>query len=157
MIEDVPLSRTPSRSASFAMRFLGRLDSFPLWILQLLFRISIGAVFLSAGLTKIGSWQSTVALFQNEYHVPLIPPVLAAYMASAIELCCPILLFVGLGTRLATLPMLAQAFVIEIFVYPEDWIEHLGWVAVLLFLFTRGPGLLSIDHLIKRSLEHADG
>jgi len=121
------------------------LDRFPLSILQFVFRFSIGAVFWNAGLTKVASWQTTVVLFRDEYQVPLLPPELAAYMATAVELTCPVLLVLGLAARLATLPMLAQTFVIAAFVYPEDWIEHLTWAAMLLFILTRGPGAISLD------------
>jgi putative oxidoreductase len=133
-----------------ATRILGALDRTPFSIVQLLIRVSIGAVFWSAGLTKIKSWPATVALFQNEYHVPLITPTIAASMATAVELSCPILLFLGLGTRLATVPMLVQSFVIAVFVYPEEWVEHLTWASLLLALLVRGPGSLALDHLIKR-------
>jgi putative oxidoreductase len=129
---------------------LALLERFPLSILQFMMRISIGAVFFNSGLTKIQSWQPTVALFANEYKVPVLPPELAATLAATVELTCPVLLALGLATRLATLPMLGMTFVIEVFVYPEDWIEHLGWATFLLFLLTRGPGAISLDHFIAR-------
>jgi putative oxidoreductase len=124
------------------------LERFPLAILQFLFRFSIAAVFWNSGLTKIASWQTTIVLFRDEYRVPVLPPELAATMAAAVELTCPVLLTLGLLTRLATVPMLGMTFVIAVFVYPEDWIEHLGWAAFLLFILTRGPGLLSLDNVI---------
>jgi putative oxidoreductase len=82
--------------------------------------------------------------------VPLLPPELAASLGAAVELTCPVLLLLGLASRLATLPMLGMTFVIEAFVYPEDWNEHLIWAAMLLFILARGPGLLSLDHVISR-------
>jgi putative oxidoreductase len=121
------------------------LERFPLGVLQFLFRFAIAAVFWNSGLTKIASWQTTIVLFRDEYRVPLLPPELAASLAAAVELTCPVLLVIGLATRLATLPMLAMTFVIEAFVYPEDWIEHLGWAAFLLFILTRGPGPIALD------------
>lgn len=130
-------------------------ERFPQSLLQLMFRVAIGSVFWNAGLVKIASWQTTLLLFQNEYRVPLLPPELAAYLATAVELTCPIFLFLGFATRLAVLPMIGQALVIEIFVYPEDWIEHLGWVSMLLFLFARGAGIFSIDRLIQRWMDTA--
>ena len=126
------------------------LDAVPLSIIQLMARVAVGSVFFDAGLTKIESWQSTVVLFRDEYRVPFIPPELAAQMASTVELTCPILLFAGLFSRLATLPMLGQALVIEIFVYPQDWIEHLGWAAMLGLILTRGPGVISLDYWLGR-------
>jgi putative oxidoreductase len=130
----------------------GWLDRFPLSVLLLVFRFSIGSVFWHAGLTKITSWQTTIVLFQNEYKVPLLPPELAAYMATTVELTCPVLLVLGLAARLATLPMLAQTLVIEAFVYPENWIEHLTWASMLLLILTRGAGAISIDHWLARWL-----
>ena len=131
---------------------LTALERFPLWAFQLLFRLCVGGVFWSSGLTKIASWQTTVALFRDEYKVPLLSPELAATLAASVELSTPVLLVIGLGTRLATLPMLAMTFVIEVFVYPEDWNEHLIWTSMLLFILTRGPGLISLDHLIAKYL-----
>jgi len=124
---------------------VARLERFPLSVLQLLFRVSIAAVFWNSGLTKIASWQSTIVLFRDEYRVPVLPPELAAALAASVELTCPVLLVLGLMTRLATLPMLGMTFVIEAFVYPEDWIEHLGWASLLLFILTRGAGPISLD------------
>ena len=124
---------------------VARLERFPLSVLQLLFRVSIAAVFWNSGLTKIASWQSTIVLFRDEYRVPVLPPELAASLAASVELTCPVLLVLGLMTRLATLPMLGMTFVIEAFVYPEDWIEHLTWASLLLFILTRGPGPISLD------------
>jgi len=121
------------------------LERFPLGVLQLLFRVSIAALFWNSGLTKIASWQTTIVLFRDEYKVPLLPPELAATLAATVELSCPVLLVLGLATRLATLPMLAMTVVIEVFVYPEDWIEHLAWAAFLLFILTRGPGPIALD------------
>jgi putative oxidoreductase len=132
------------------------LERFPLSLLQLAFRIGIGGVFWHSGLTKIASWETTVVLFRDEYAVPLLPPEIAAALATAVELTVPALLLFGLATRLATLPMLAMTFVIQAFVYPEDWNQHLMWAAMLIFLLTRGPGTLSLDHLIARRFASKD-
>ncbi len=129
---------------------LAWLERFPLAILQLAFRIGVGGVFWFSGLTKIASWQTTVVLFRDEYKVPLLPAEMTAFLATTLELTCPVLLLVGLASRLATLPLLAMTFVIEVFVYPEDWNIHLIWATMLLFILTRGPGTLSLDHLIAR-------
>jgi putative oxidoreductase len=136
----------------FAADSIAQLERFPLSILQFLFRFSIAYPFWNAGIVKIQSWQPTVALFANEYHVPILPPELAATLAAAVELTCPVLLVLGLATRLATLPMLAMTFVIQAFVYPDLWHIHLLWATILLFILTRGPGLISLDHLIGRAL-----
>jgi putative oxidoreductase len=127
-----------------------RLERFPLSLLQLLFRISVASVFWHSGLTKIASWQTTVVLFRDEYRVPLLPPEIAATLAATTELSMPVLLVLGLFTRLATLPLIGMVFVIEVFVYPEDWVEHLTWFSMLLFLLTRGPGPIALDHWLAR-------
>lgn len=74
-----------------------------------------------------------------------------AALATAFELGCPLLLVAGLATRLATLPLLGMIAVIQLFVYPSAWPEHLTWASILLFLLTRGPGPLSIDRVIGRA------
>lgn len=126
---------------------------FPLALIQLMARLSIGGVFWSSGMSKIASWQSTIVLFRQEYRVPLLPPEIAATLAASVELTTPILLLLGLFSRVATLPMLGMAFVIQTFVYPQDWIEHLGWATFLLLILTRGPGPISLDYFIAKWLE----
>jgi len=132
-----------------SLQTLGRI---PVWVFQLLFRICVAFVFWDSGQTKIDSWQSTILLFENEYKVPVLSPEIAALLATTVELACPVLLVVGFGARLATLPMLAMTFVIEAFVYPEDWLQHLTWVSMLLFILSRGPGPVSVDYWIARKL-----
>ena len=134
----------PARIAAIGSR-LGR---FPLAIHQLLFRLAIAGVFLRAGLDKVRSWESTVALFRDEYKVPVLPPELAAAMASTVEIGCSMLLILGLASRLATLPMLGMILTIQLFVYPSAWPEHLVWGSILLFLLTRGAGAVSLDRLL---------
>ena len=128
-----------------------KLERFPLSILQLAMRIGVGAVFFRSGLLKIDSWQFAVQLFRDEYQVPLLDPVLAAQITTAVELGVPPLLFMGLATRLATLPLLGMIAVIQIFVYPNAWSDHLLWTAALVLVLTRGPGVASLDHWIARS------
>ena len=134
-----------------AADIIAQLERFPLSILQFLFRFSIAYIFWNAGIVKITSWQPTVALFANEYHVPILPPEVAAMLAAAVELTCPVLLVLGLATRLATLPMLAMTLVIQTFVYPDLWHIHLLWVTILLFILTKGPGAISLDHFIAKA------
>ena len=126
------------------------LSRFPLSIIQLAGRIGVGAVFFKAGLLKYRSWEFTVLLFRDEYKVPLLDPAVAARIATVQELTIPILLFLGLATRLATLPLLGMILVIQIFVYPNAFNDHLVWGSILLLLLTRGPGVFSLDHLIER-------
>ena len=131
---------------------LDRLGRVPLGIHQLLFRLAVGVVFLRAGLTKVASWEPTVALFREEYRVPVLSPELAAVMASTFELGCSTLLILGLATRLATLPLLGVLLTIQLFVYPQAWSEHLVWGSILVFLLTRGAGVASVDHGIATVL-----
>ena len=128
------------------------LSRVPLSLLQLIMRIAIGSVFFNAGLLKYRSWEVTVLLFRDEYRVPLMDPALLARMATFNELTFSTLLFLGLATRLATLPFLGMIVVIQTFVYPDAWIEHLLWTSILVLLLTRGGGALSVDHLIARRL-----
>lgn len=133
-------------------RVFEHLEGVPFSFHQLLFRLAVAGVFLRAGLTKIASWEPTVALFREEYRVPVLSPELAALLATSFELACPTLLVVGLATRLATLPLLGMIATIQLFVYPQAWSEHLVWGSILLVLLTRGGGALSIDRAIAGAL-----
>jgi putative oxidoreductase len=128
------------------------LEPIPLWTIQFAMRIAIGAVFLKSGVLKLNSWEFAIKLFEEEYKVPLLDPAVAAWLATFNEIVFSILLFIGLATRLATLPLLGMVLVIQVFVYPQAWNEHLLWASVLVFLLSRGPGQLSIDHWIERRL-----
>lgn len=128
----------------------GWLARFPLSIIQLAMRIAVGAVFFNSGLLKINSWEFAIKLFEDEYKVPLLDPVWAARLATFNELTFSVLLAVGLATRIATLPLLGMIVVIQSFVYPQAWTEHLLWASILVFLLTRGPGEWSLDHVIER-------
>ena len=127
-----------------------RLGRVPLAPIHLAMRVAIGAVFFNAGLMKYRSWELTVLLFRDEYQVPLFDPASAARIATFNELTFSTLLVLGLATRMATLPFLGMIAVIQTFVYPQAWVEHLTWTSILVFLLTRGPGAISIDHLIWR-------
>lgn len=124
------------------------LGRFPLSIHQLLFRLAIAGVFLRAGIQKARGWESTLALFSDEYKLPGFPPEIAAVMATCFEIGCSTLLVLGLASRLATLPLLGMIMTIQLFVYPEAWPEHLVWGSILVFLLTRGPGACSLDRLL---------
>jgi putative oxidoreductase len=131
-----------------AREWLGR---FPLSILQLGMRLGVGFVFFNAGVLKFQSFEFAVKLFQDEYKVPLLPPEVAAQVTMFNELTWPVFLFVGLASRLATLPLLGQLVVMEM-TYPKAWSDHLFWGSVLVFILTRGPGALSLDYLIEQYL-----
>jgi putative oxidoreductase len=129
-----------------------RLGLLPLSVIQLMARVSLAMIFWRSGQAKIANWDLTLQLFANEYKVPILPPELAAPMAAAVELSTPVLLVLGLLTRVATLPMIGMTLVIQIFVYPMSWVDHLTWLAMLLLLLSRGPGIFSLDHLIGKAL-----
>ena len=131
-----------------------RLEQIPMALPELVLRLGVALVFWRSGLTKLPFGNiSTLALFQEEYKVPLLPPELAAYLATSIELVVPWLLLVGLGTRLGAAILLGQTLVIQLFVYPEDYPDHLLWAGPLLYLLLRGPGAWSIDRLIRGAFD----
>jgi putative oxidoreductase len=108
------------------LRNLGRgvfalLDRFPDGVLLLLARIAPAAVFFKSGLNKTDNWDSTLDLFANEYKVPVLPTELAAYLGTAAELACPVLLLLGLGARFGAMALLGMTFVIQTFVYPMNY------------------------------------
>jgi putative oxidoreductase len=87
-------------------------------------------------------------LFQNEYQLPLIDPTIAAYATALSEHFFPILLVIGLAARFSALALLFMTAVIEIFVYPGAWPTHGVWATRFLIVIARGPGSLSLDHLV---------
>ncbi|MBM3490709.1 MAG: DoxX family protein [Alphaproteobacteria bacterium] len=129
---------------------LEALGRFPLSIVELLLRIGVGAVFFKSGLNKTDNWELIVSLFADEYKVPVLSPELAASLGTFNELLMPVLLVLGLAARPAAAALLCMTFVIQVFVYPGNWTEHLFWAAALLYVLTRGPGQLSLDHLIRQ-------
>ncbi len=131
---------------------ISALDGLPWTVLALPMRLAGFAVFWRAGMVKLASWESTVLLFREEYQVPVLPPELAAYLATSVELGCAIALLLGLLTRFSALALLGLTSVIQLFVYPEAWPTHIQWLAFLLPLLARGAGDLSLDHLIARRL-----
>jgi len=131
---------------------LRRLDAVPLALPQLMARLAVGTVFWKSGLTKIASWETTVALFREEYRLPVLPPELAAMLGTTMELSAPVLLVLGLGARLGALGLLGMTAVIQILVYPENWAEHLTWATLLLLILIRGAGTISLDHLLSRAV-----
>lgn len=135
------------------LAFYDRLGLLPFDLLQLMSRFSLAVIFWRSGQTKIASWPLTLQLFASEYRVPVLPPEIAASLAATVELTTPVLLVFGLLTRLATLPMIGMALTIQLFVYPENWPDHLTWMTFLLLLLSRGPGRLSIDHLARRHFQ----
>ncbi|MFA4970392.1 MAG: DoxX family protein [Sulfuritalea sp.] len=136
-------------------------------LIALLGRFSIAAVFWKSGQTKVQGFaidivggefslglprlsDSAIALFRDEYRLPLIAPELAAPLAAFAEHLFPLLILLGLATRFSALALLGMTLVIQVLVYPDAWPTHGVWAAVLLLLIARGPGVFSLDHLISR-------
>ena len=124
-------------------------DSF----LYLVARLGIASIFFLSGRTKVEGiltiTPSTYELFQTEYVLPLVPPHVAAHLATYSEHAFPILLVLGLFTRLSALALLGMTTVIEVFVYPEAWPTHLSWAGLLLLLIGRGAGAWSLDRVLR--------
>ena len=135
--------------------------------IALLARFSIAMTFWTSGQTKIEGlvldpiggnvalgWprlsENAVELFRSEYALPVIPLELAAYLAATAEHVLPLLLLLGLATRLSAFALLVMTLVIQVFVYPLAWPTHALWAAALLYLMARGPGAASLDHLLAR-------
>ena len=122
-------------------------------LLDLAIRLGVANVFWRSGLTKIASWDTTLALFENEYTVPLLPPDIAAVLGTGTELFFPVLLFLGLGTRFAA----AVLFVFNIVAatsYPDlseaGRMQHFYWGVLLLVPLFHGPGKISVDYFLRR-------
>jgi len=121
-------------------------------LFALLIRFYLGRVFFASGSIKLMNWDSTLALFANEYHVPILPPTLAAIMGTAAEIGLPVFLVFGLGTRFAAIAL----FVFNIIAatsYPDlspaGLKDHVLWGTLMIVLFFYGPGKISIDHWLK--------
>ncbi len=137
----------------FLREIVAWLEAVPYSVLAIPLRLGVAWIFWSSAQVKLINWQRTIELFAEEYRVPLLPPEIAAAMALPIEIACPILLVLGLFTRLAVLVLLGMTAVIQIFVYPEAWPTHLQWAAMMLVLLCRGAGAFSLDRLLRRWLE----
>jgi putative oxidoreductase len=148
---------------------IGLADRIPDSLIALLGRFSIAAVFWKSGQTKVqgfaidivsGEFQfgvprlsdSVIALFRDEYRLPLVPPELAAPLAAFAEHLFPLLILIGLATRFSAIALLVMTVTIQLLVYPDAYPTHGVWAAVLIFLIARGPGVVSVDHLIARRL-----
>jgi putative oxidoreductase len=148
-------------------QFIDLLGAIPDSLIAALGRFSIAAVFWKSGQTKVQGFaidivngefslgvphlsDSVVELFRSEYKLPLVPPELAAPLAAFAEHLFPLLILVGLATRFSALALLVMTLTIQLLVYPDAWPTHGVWAAVLIFLIARGPGVISIDHLVAR-------
>ncbi len=129
------------------------MEKIPYALIALLARIAVALVFWRSGQTKVDGWQitdTTFLLFREEYQVPFLPPEIAAYLATIQEHVFSVLLVIGLCSRLSALGLLGMTIVIQTFVYPSHYPEHLLWGALLFLIVARGPGALSLDHLFFR-------
>lgn len=123
-------------------------------LLLLVARVGIASVFFLSGRTKVTGFlelkQSTYTLFRSEYALPVIPPEWAAHLAAYAEHAFPLLLVLGLMTRLSAAALLGMTLVIEVFVYPDAWPTHLIWAGLLLPLLAYGGGAWSLDNVLRR-------
>jgi putative oxidoreductase len=132
---------------------IGWAERIPSWTLGLIIRLGIADVFWRSGQTKVSGWHvtdTTIQLFRDEYKVPILPPELAANLAALQEHLFSVLLVIGLASRLSALGLLSMTAVIQLFVYPGNWPDHLLWSGSLLYVLARGPGDASLDGLIRR-------
>ncbi len=125
-------------------------------LLLLIARFGAAAIFFLSGRTKVEGLltitDSTYQLFEYEYALPLIPPDIAAHIATYSEHLFSILLIIGLATRPAAIALLGMTLTIQIFVYPDAWSTHLSWAGLLLPLIAKGGGAVSLDGFISRAL-----
>lgn len=142
-----PLARPFSFVASVAERAI------PPALLALVIRVGIAGVFFLSGRTKVDGFldlkPTTFFLFAEEYRVPIIPPDIAAYLATWAEHLFPVLIVLGLMTRASALALLGMTLVIQLFVIPAGWPTHLVWAGLLLYLVRFGAGPWSLDRLLK--------
>ncbi len=172
---NVSMARTASQrnpdALPGAVRFLQwiirLLSAMPESLVAFIARFSIAATFWKSGQTKVDGFAvdiversfnfgwpslapSTVDLFRDEYRLPLVPPEIAAPMAAFAEHLFPVLILLGLATRLSATALLVMTLVIQLFVYPDAYATHGTWAAVLLYLMLRGPGRFSLDHFVAQ-------
>ncbi len=126
-------------------------------VLFLVIRLWMADIFFRSGLLKLQDLEGAIFLFTQVHPVPFLPPDLAAYLATTIELVCSTLLALGLAARFAALPMLAMALVIQFVVGAHDptfyQTEHYYWIFLLAVIVTKGPGRLSLDQLLARRFQ----
>lgn len=126
----------------------------PDWFIQLFARVAIAPLFFISGQGKVVGFtvtDSTVYLFEHEFGLPM--PVVAAHLAALAENVLPILLVLGFATRLSALALFVMTIVIQ-FVYPGGfWNHHVLWFFLLLFIMARGPGCISLDHLVAKKFQ----
>ena len=122
-------------------------------VFALAIRLYVARVFFASGLIKVMSWNSTLALFQNEFHVPLLSSTAAAYLGTAAELGLPVLLALGIGTRFAAIALFVFN-IVAVISYPDlsdaGLKDHILWGALLLVTLVYGPGKIAVDYWMQR-------
>ncbi len=153
-----PTSSAPTLSAR--LWFLGERAVAALDMLrpvaQLAARVYVGSVFFRSGLTKLRDWEITLALFQDEYHVPLLNPAVAAFMGTGGEIGLPVLLVLGLFGRFAAagLSVMNVVAVLSLGEVSEAALQgHVFWGSLLALLVLWGPGAISLDRWLVPRLK----
>jgi putative oxidoreductase len=149
----LPLTDHRTGPITLVTRFVDLCERIPYSALALAARVFPAAVFWMSGQTKVDGFrvtESAVALFREEYQLPLIDPAVGAHLAAFAEHFFPVLLVIGLASRFSALALLGMTLVIQFLVYPGAWPTHGVWAACFLVVIARGPGVLSLDHLIAR-------
>ena len=153
----------------FIVQIIGWFEAIPHSFLAFLARFSIAAVFWKSGQTKVQGFaidliegrytfgiphfsDSAVGLFQDEYKLPILPPELAAFLATSAEHIFSALILIGFATRFSALALFGMTLVIEIFVYPDAYPTHGVWAVCLLYIMKYGPGTFSLDAVLKSFL-----
>lgn len=152
------MSEQSSTTKAFAGP-IALLDRIPSDLVQLALRGGLAGIFWSSARTKVDGLltisDNTYYLFEEEYRLPFIAPDIAAHLTTYTEHLLPVLLVLGLGSRLAALGLFIMTLTIQLFVYPDAFLStHFGWFALALAIMGRGPGRISIDHLIRGKLGH---
>lgn len=144
---------------AYDMSLIARIDGlrrtarrFPISLLEFGMRLAVGATFFRSGMNKVEDFSNAIVLFRDEYRLPLLPPEIAAYMGTTVELTAPVLLVLGVFARLGAAALLFMTLTIQFLVYPQNWPEHLMWTSILAYVLSRGPGALSIDRFVALRL-----
>ncbi|WFP76087.1 DoxX family protein [Mesorhizobium sp. WSM4906] len=145
-------SSNPAGFVGLYRRIIKLPEHIPFSLVQLAARVAVAHVFWQSAQSKLASWPVTLQLFANEYNLPFIDPSIAAPLATAAELTGLVLVFFGAFSRLGALMLIGVVSVIQIFVYPENWAEHLLWASLLLLVLARGAGVFSLDYVAERAL-----
>jgi putative oxidoreductase len=142
----------PHRFAHLYAGFAALVDRLqPLFALAV--RLYVARVFVTSGLIKLQSWNSTLGLFENEFHVPVLSPQTAAVLGTGAEIVLPVLLALGIGTRFSAIALFVFN-IVAVISYPDlsdaGLKDHILWGALLLVTLVYGPGRLAVDSLLLR-------